>query len=45
MRKRGKRIEIRESEIPYLEVKVLTNDFKPVGTYSLNNFFKKYRGV
>jgi len=42
---RRKRIEIRESDIPYVEVRVLTNDFKPVGTYSLNNFFKKYRGV
>jgi len=42
---RKKRIEIRESDIPYVEVTVLTNNFKPVGTYSLQNFFKKYRGV
>jgi hypothetical protein len=42
---RKKRIEIRENEIPFIEVRVLTNDFKPVGDYSLSNFFKKYRGV
>jgi hypothetical protein len=42
---RRKRIEIKESEIPYVEVRVLTNDYKPVGDYSLSNFLEKYRGV
>lgn len=39
-----KRIEIRETEIPNIQVRVLTNDFKPVGDYSLSNFLKKYGG-
>lgn len=40
-----KRIEIRESEIPNLEIKVLSNNFQPVGVYTLPNFWKKYRGL
>jgi len=44
MSSKRKRIEIKESEIPYIEVRVLTNDFKPVGDYSLSNFSKKYKG-
>jgi hypothetical protein len=42
---RKKQIQIRESEIPNIEFKVLTNNFQPLGTYSLNNFWKKYRGL
>ncbi|WP_269851031.1 hypothetical protein [Methanosarcina horonobensis] len=38
---RRKRIEIRECDIPNVQVRVLSNDFRPVGDYSLQNFFKK----
>jgi hypothetical protein len=39
-----KQIKIRECEIPKIEIQVLTNNFQPIGTYSLSNFSKKYRG-
>lgn len=39
-----KKITIRESEIPYVEIEVFTNSFKPLGAYSLENFIKKYGG-
>lgn len=39
-----KQIKIKESEIPQIKIQVLTNDFKPIGTYSLDNFSRKYRG-
>jgi hypothetical protein len=38
-----KQIKIRESEIPFVEIQVLTNNFQPIGTYSLPNFSQKYR--
>jgi len=37
-------IKIKESEISKLEFQVLTNDFKPMGTYNFTNFSRKYRG-
>lgn len=40
-----KRIEIREADIPNIEIKVFSNAFQPLGTYSLPNFFKKYKGL
>lgn len=39
-----KKIIIRECEIPQIKIQVLTNNFQPIGTYSLDNFSKKYRG-
>lgn len=42
MFKKRKRIQIRESEIPNIEIRVLTNDFRPIGDYSLPNLLKKY---
>jgi len=41
---RKKQIIIKEKDIPFLEFKVVTGNFKQVGTYSPNNFFKKYGG-
>lgn len=39
-----KTIEIKERDIPQLEIKILTGDYKPLGVYSLQNFIKKYGG-
>jgi hypothetical protein len=37
-----KRIEIKEKEIPFLEVRVLDQKFNPIGDYSIQNFVNKY---
>ena len=39
-----KRIEVKERDIPNLEIRVLNRDYKPVGDYSLKNFMEKYGG-
>ncbi|MDI9395807.1 MAG: hypothetical protein QM426_10535 [Euryarchaeota archaeon] len=37
-------IEIRERDIPNIEIKVLSGNYKPIGKYNLKNFLKKYGG-
>jgi len=41
-RRNSNRIEIKESEIPDIEIKILGPDYTPLGKYSLNAFAKKY---
>lgn len=41
-RRNNNRIEIREIDIPNIEIKILGPDFTPMGKYSLNAFAKKY---
>lgn len=43
MRKgKGRRIEVKEKEIPFLEIKVFDQNFNPIGNYSIQNFANKY---
>jgi hypothetical protein len=37
-----KRIEIKEREIPNLEIRVLDQSWNPIGDYSIQNFVNKY---
>lgn len=41
-RHNSNRIEIKESDIPDIEIKILGPDYTPLGKYTLNAFAKKY---
>lgn len=41
-RKNNRRIEIKERDIPFVEIRVLDQSFTPIGDYSIKNFVNKY---